>query len=135
MRRALLAGADYFVCLFALGFALGAVRVLVLAPRVGALAATMIEAPSMLIAAWFACRWIISSMQVANSVIARWTMALSFFALLTAFEIGLGAAMFGRSPAQQLEEVLTPAGLLGLAAQIVAALLPVFLRRRHGAIA
>ena len=131
MHRALLAGTAYFVSLFALGFALGAMRVLLLAPNVGPFAATLIEAPLMLIAAWFLCRWAIRGWKAPGSYAARWAMALWFFALLAAFETALGAALFGRSPAQQLADLLTPAGLLGLTLQIVAALFPLFVDRKN----
>ncbi len=130
MHRALLAGTAYFVSLFALGFALGAVRVLLLAPNIGPFAATLIEAPLMLIAAWFLCRWAIRGWRAPGSYAARWAMALWFFALLAAFETALGAALFGRSPAQQLADLLTPAGLLGLTLQLIAALLPLFVDRK-----
>lgn len=131
MHRALLAGTAYFVSLFALGFALGAVRVLLLAPNVGPFAARLIEAPLMLIAAWFLCRWAIRGWRAPGSYGARWAMALWFFALLAAFETALGAGLFGRSPAQQLADLLTPAGLLGLTLQIIAALLPLFVDRNN----
>ena len=54
MRPALVAGALYFIVLFAAGFVLGALRVLWLAPQLGVLLALLIELPIMLVFAWFA---------------------------------------------------------------------------------
>jgi hypothetical protein len=48
---ALIAATVYFLALFAIGFAFGTVRVLVVEPRLGALAATASEVPLMLIVA------------------------------------------------------------------------------------
>ena len=42
LNRALIAGTAYFLALFALGFALGAIRVTFIAPRFGQLAATCV---------------------------------------------------------------------------------------------
>ena len=54
MIRALIAGTAFFLALFALGFVLGTLRVVFVAPRFGELAATFAEVPVMLIAAFFA---------------------------------------------------------------------------------
>ena len=43
MNRALTAGLAYFVLVFALAFAMGVLRVLVLVPRLGEVAAVLIE--------------------------------------------------------------------------------------------
>jgi hypothetical protein len=47
----------YFGIVYALGFALGTVRVLAVAPRIGELPAVLLEAPIMLAASWVTCRW------------------------------------------------------------------------------
>lgn len=129
VRRALLASTAYFVILFALGFVLGTIRVLLVAPRVGELAATAAELPIMLTAAWFVCRWAINRWHVPPDAIVRSTMALWFLALLSIFEVSLGAILFDRSPVEQWAALSTSAGYLGLSAQIIAAALPLWLGR------
>lgn len=124
MMRALIAGSAYFLALFALGFALGTGQVLVIAPHLGELAATLAEVPVMLTAALLVCRWTIRRWQVPRTLLLRWTMVMWFLALLLVFETLLGAMLFGRTLADQLAELAKPAGLLGLAAQIIAALIP-----------
>ena len=55
MQRAVIAGSVYFLLLFAFGFLLGTVRVLLVIPYVGTLVATMLEVPVMLAAAYVVC--------------------------------------------------------------------------------
>jgi hypothetical protein len=131
MQRALIAASVYFLALFALGFVLGTIRVLVVAPRIGEIAAVFAEVPVMLTAAYFACRWAVRRWQVPRGIAIRWAMVLWFLALLLMFEALLGSLLFGRSLADQWAAVTGPAGLLGLSAQIIAALLPVFVGKQE----
>ena len=126
LKRALLAGTAYFLALFALGFVLGAIRVMFVAPRFGQLAATSAEVPIMLAAAFFVCRWVILHWQVQRTSAIRWAMVVWFLAALLLFETLLGATLCARTLAEQWAALATSAGLLGLFAQIIAALLPVF---------
>lgn len=121
MKRALVAATAYFLALFALGFVLGTVRVTVVAPRLGALAATAAEVPLMLAAALFASKWAVRRWRVPGEIRVRLAMAVWFLALLVAFETLLGIILFGRSPVEQMAAFATPPGLLGVAAQVAAA--------------
>jgi len=122
--RAARAGAVYFVVVFALGFVLGTLRVTLLAPAVGDLAAVAIEAPLMLAAAWVVCGVLISRMDPAPTAGERVRMGIVAFAGLISAEILLAATAFGVGPAAVAAGWLAPAGALGLAAQIVFALFP-----------
>jgi hypothetical protein len=113
-----------------LGFALGTIRVIFIAPRFGQLAAIFAEVPIMLVAAFFVCRWAVGHWQVPGTIAIRWAMVVWFLALLFTFETLLGAALFGRTVADQWGTLATPPGLLGLSAQLISALLPVLLGRR-----
>ena len=126
MKRALIAASAYFLALFALGFVLGTIRVIFVVPHIGELAATIAEVPVMLVAAYFACRWVILRWQVSPAIAIRLAMVPWFLALLFAFEALLGAVLFVRSVAEQWTALGSPAGLVGISAQIVAALLPLF---------
>jgi hypothetical protein len=126
VKRALIAASAYFLGLFALGFLLGTIRVVFVAPRFGELAATIAEVPVMLIAAYFACGWAIRRWQVPSAIAVRLAMVPWFLALLFTFETVLGATLFGRSLAEQWTALGSPAGLVGISAQIIAALLPLF---------
>jgi hypothetical protein len=130
VKRALLVASAYFLALFTLGFVLGTIRVLFIAPRFGPLAATAAEVPIMLIAAFWACRWSMRRWRVPSAITTRLAMALWFLVLLFVFETLLGAALFGRTMIEQWAALATPAGLIGLAAQVIAALLPTMVGRR-----
>ncbi len=129
MIRALLAATVYFLLVFAAGFALGAVRVILVVPRLGVFAATLIEIPLMLAVAFLACRLVLDHWQVPPLPVLRWTMATWFVAMLTLCEYQLGILLFDRSAGQQWALLASPAGLAGLGAQLLAALLPVILLR------
>jgi hypothetical protein len=126
LKRALIAGTIYFLALFALGFLLGAIRVVFIAPRFGQLIGTLAEVPIMLTAAYFICRWALHQWQVSQANAIRWLMVPWFLALLFAFETVLGLTLFGRTLSEQWAALVTQAGVLGLSAQIIAALLPLF---------
>ncbi len=126
LKRALVAATAYFLALFALGFVLGTIRVVFVAPRFGQLAGTVAEVPVMLTAAYVICRWALNHWRVSPRSAIRWTMVLLFLVLLFIFETLLGLALFGRTLLEQWAALVTLAGVLGLSAQVIAALLPVF---------
>jgi hypothetical protein len=121
----------YFLALFALGFVLGTIRVLLVAPQIGELGATLVEVPVMLGAAFFLCRWVVRSWRLSPDLVARGAMVVWFLALLVLFETLLGIGLFGRTLGEIWSGLATPAGLVGLAAQLIAALLPLFVGRRR----
>jgi hypothetical protein len=129
MGRALTAATAYFLILFTLGFALGIVRVLLLIPRIGEFAATLAEVPVMLSAAYFICGSTIRRWQVARAPSLRWAMVGWFLILLFLFEALLGAMLFGQTVDEMGAALATPAGILGLTAQVIAALLPMIVGR------
>lgn len=132
MRQALAASTVYFLALFALGFVLGTIRVMLVVPRLGLLPATALEVPIILVAALIACRRAVSRWQVPPELSARAIMVLWFLALLMIAEAALGFILFDRSVPDQWAEFRTPAGALGLSAQIVAASLPFWVGMRNG---
>lgn len=129
MKRTLIAATVYFLVLFALGFVLGTIRMLFVAPKLGVLIATLLEVPLMLTAAFLICRWAIGRWHVPPALSGRGAMVLWFFVLLALFETLVGVALFGRTLAGTWAGLATRAGLIGLTAQIIAALLPVFVGR------
>lgn len=126
---ALRAGALYFVLVFAAGFALGAIRTIVLVPRVGELAAVAIELPVMLTVSWFACGAVLRWTRPGQGVAARAVTAGVAFALLMMAELALSLALGMPSLAAYLAGLATPAGLLGLTGQILYGLFPIIRQR------
>jgi hypothetical protein len=127
-QTAALAGLACFASVFAAGFALGTVRVLFLQPIIGPTLATFCELPMMLTVSWITCGWAIRRWSVSPSTRDRLIMGLTALAMLLLAEALLGTYGFGRSPAQQMQALLTPAGLLGLVAQIAFAGVPLLRR-------
>lgn len=119
----------YWAMVFALGFVLGTIRVTWVIPLVGLLPATMIELPIILAASWFASGWL-----VRRFVIVRGSEALAIgalaFAILMAAECALAVTLMAQSPAQWLTGLAAPHALLGLAGQVVFALMPWLIVRR-----
>lgn len=119
-----MAGALYFVVMFALGFVLGTLRVLVVAPRLGDWGATLIELPIMLTLSWFACRWLVGRFAVPGRVAPRLAMGATAFMLLMVAEILLGTSLLGRTLTQQVQAMTGGVGLLGLLGQFAFAAFP-----------
>jgi len=113
----------YWAVVFALGFVLGTIRVLWVIPLVGLLPATLIELPLMLAASWFAAGWLVRRFSLASARKALAAGGLAFVILMIA-ECALASVMTGQSPAEWLAGLRQPHALLGLAGQIVFALMP-----------
>lgn len=132
MTRALIATTVYFLALFALGFVLGIIRVLITAPQFGELVGVILEVPIMLAAAYAACGWSIRCWNVANSLKIRSVMVLLFLALIFSFEALLGSMLFGRTLADQWASFGTTAGFLGLCAQLISAMMLFVIHNQNG---
>lgn len=124
------AAVAYFAIVFAAGFVLGAIRTVFLAPRLGPLAAVLVEIPFMLAIAYAACRWLVARFAVPAALYDRLVMGGVAFVLLIAAELLLALAL-GGSASAFVAALAEPAGVAGLAAQVVFAALPVVLMRAH----
>jgi ABC-type uncharacterized transport system permease subunit len=120
----------YFAAVFATGFVLGTVRVLMTAPAIGEAWATVLELPVMLAASWFLCAWTIAKFDVAPRAGVRAGMGLLALLHLLTAETALGVAGFGRSLDAQLSEYLKLGPMLGLIAQMAFAAFPLIQRRQ-----
>ncbi len=116
----------YTLPVFAVAFGLGALRVTLVGPMLGALPAVALEVPLVLAVSWV----------VAGRVLMHWplrgqrpALALLSFAILMGLELATALA-FGQTPAQFLTAMTTPAGVLGLAGQIGFALIPLVRQAR-----
>lgn len=128
-----IAGAAYFALVFTLGFVLGTVRTIFVrdAPSSGRLIGVLIELPIMLWASWFLCRFVVRRFAVASTTAARAAMGAVAFALLLLAELGVGALLFGRTPAEHFLLYRDASYALGLVAQIGFTLMPLLQLRRH----
>lgn len=128
--RAVAAGGLYVSVMFALGFVLGPIRVLLVEPSLGPVRAILLEAPflllGMLLAAPRAMRWA----DMPDSLGNRLVMGLTAAAWLMLFEMLGSALLRGVPPGELLRQQATPHGLIGLALVGVLGLAPLVVRRR-----
>lgn len=124
MTVVLKAGATYFAIVYAIGFLLGTVRVLLLVPRVGEAGAVLLEAPLILGASWIASRWSGDRFAVPSTAAPRLAMGGIAFGLLLGAETAVSMLLFGRSWTDLLDLYRSVPGVIGLAAQVLFGLLP-----------
>ena len=128
--RVVEAGVAYFAIVFAAGFALGTVRVLLLAPRFGELLPVLLELPLMLGISWLACGWVLVRFQIPQRIPLRLSVGVVAFGLLMLSELMLSTAVFGRSLSDHIHELATPHGLVGLGGQVLFGLMPLVSARK-----
>lgn len=132
MTRAILAGLAYFGVVFATGFALGTLRVLVLAPKLGESTAVLVELPIILAVSWVTCRWFIARFRVPKMPTDRLVMGGLAFAVLLGAEFGVSVLGFGRTLSAHLQQYQQLSALIGLAGQVLFASFPIA-QRTHEA--
>jgi hypothetical protein len=135
MLTVLRAGLAYFGIVFAVGFLLGTVRVLLLEPNFGDLLALSLELPIMLAVSWLACLWIIERFALPPLVMSRLAVGLVAFGLLMAAELGVSLFALGRSLSEHFSLYQRGLTAVGLLAQIAFALFPLvalLFRARRG---
>lgn len=112
----------YFSAVFAFAFAMGVARTLVIAPRIGATVAVLLEVPILLTASWLIARRLLRDRDLAlPQRIAVGTIA---FVFTMASEVVLSALMQGQSAGEWAATVVAPIGLVGLAGQLGFAAIP-----------
>lgn len=129
MRRAVAAAAAYFAIVFGLAFILGVGRTLLVAPRTGEVVAVLIETPVILLVSWFAAGWSVRRFSVPAKAPERLAMGFAAFTLLMAVETAMSLLLFGRPLDQQLGAYATPAGAIGLLAQVAFSFIPLWAAR------
>jgi hypothetical protein len=126
--RIAIAAAAYFGIVFAVGFVLGTLRVTVLVPKLGELVAVACELPLMLAASWWAAGYVLRRWPLPARPGPRLTMGLLALALLLTAELALDMVLGGKSSAEHFARYANLPEQLGLAAQLLFALMP-WLRR------
>ncbi|WP_309643468.1 hypothetical protein [Phenylobacterium sp.] len=122
--KLLLAAASYFIVVFVCAFAVGVVRVLAIAPRIGEIGAVLLEAPIVLGLSWIVCGWAVRRFSVPPKSGVRLSMGLIAFLLLMSAEAGLAVVLFGQTLETHVQSYGRAAGALGLSAQLGFAAVP-----------
>ncbi|WP_421787042.1 hypothetical protein [Hyphobacterium sp.] len=123
--RAIRLGAVYATAVFLAGFVLGTVRLLVIAPRTGDLAAVLLELPIILGISWLVFGGL-ARRQAPLPVAGRGLAGLAAFLTLIVLELILAAFIVPGGPAAMMAGWFTLTGGIGLAGQIAFALIPVW---------
>lgn len=127
MFKAALASA---CAVFAFGFLFGTLRIFVLIPKMGPLAAVFVELPFMLMISALVWRWSLKRHRIAPDMANRLITGLSGFIILMGLEFLLSWLIAETGPVRYLSEIANPAGLLGLAGQFAFALMPLAVATR-----
>jgi hypothetical protein len=118
------AGCFWFAAIFALGFLLGPIRILVLEPHLGPAGAVAVEAVPMLAGMIALAPWAARLFDVPAAWRPRLTMGLTGLALTVAAETALAALLRGSGPGFWLDRATTPDGWIYLGLLGAFALMP-----------
>lgn len=123
------AGLAYFALVFGAGFALGALRVTFLVPRLGERVAELGEMPLMFVVILVAARFVTRRFAVPPSTPARLGTGLLALVLLLAAELMLTVALQDRSLVDYVASRDPVSGSVYLAMLVLFALMPAFVRQ------
>jgi hypothetical protein len=128
-RRVGLAAGVYFAMVFAVGLALGPVRVLWVEPVLGQTIAVLCEAPllilAMNVAAKLAPRWV----GMSGGWAAYLAMGVLALALQQTADLAVGFGLRGMTLSEQLAYFATPPGYIYAVSLVAFALMPLLVRR------
>ena len=127
---AIVAGAIYFAIVYLAGFVLGSLRTFLLEPSVGMLVATLVEAPLIMAASYFAARALVRRYLNNSSRAPRFLMGFFAFIFLLAAEAAMAGPVRGWTLAEWLGHFSTAEGLLSFGMFLVFAAMPGLLPRR-----
>jgi hypothetical protein len=119
----------YFALTFAVGFVLGSIREPFLVPRVGEVAAVLIEVPFILLASFFIALWVLGRFAPDAGAARRLLIGLLAFTMLLSTEL-LMSWLRGIGPGEFVASLFKTAGAIGLAGQVLFAIIPLFIGRR-----
>lgn len=120
----------YFAPVFAAAFVIGAIRVTLIAPQIGPLAAVAIELPVVLLLSWFIAGRVLRHWPMTGS--AAFAMGATAFLILMLAEFALAFTLSGQTPSAYAATFLTAPGALGLAGQIGFGLIPALRAQTRG---
>jgi hypothetical protein len=121
----------YFLTVFAVGFLLGPIRVLLLEPRLGPVGAVLCEAPFLLAAMVVAARWVPRRLGLAPTTGGLTLTGLGAVLLLIASDVLVGFQLRGMGLAAQLAKFTTAEGWIYAALLLLFAVMP-WLANRAG---
>jgi hypothetical protein len=124
------AGALYFALVFAVGFALGAIRTRWVVPRVGTRIAELMETPIMLVVPILAARWTVLHLAVPSVPSVRLGMGCTALVLMLGAEFGFVLWLRGLSIRNYLATRDPVSGTVYYVMLVVFAIMPLLVARR-----
>ncbi|KVC60424.1 hypothetical protein WI73_04135 [Burkholderia ubonensis] len=118
------AGCLYALIVFVIGFAFGAIRVLLLVPLLGETAAVSLEAPFMLAASWTLSHWSAKKYDMLTDTSEALLMGAFALAVLTLVELCTNGLLFRRTVLEYFVGFWSVPGAIGLAGQLCFASFP-----------
>lgn len=133
MRRGnwIAAAIVYFAIVFAAGFMLGTLRVMVLEPQMGRASAVLAELPFMLVISFVVCRFVVKWCAVPERFLQRFAMGALALLLLIAAEIVVAMTLGAESLGTALVQMTDQANWAGLAGQALFGVMPVLILVRR----
>lgn len=123
------AGIRFGLFAFGLGFLLGTLRTLVIAPQLGPATAVVLELPLVLLACWWWAGRIVRRFRPTSAKEAL-AIGLIGFAVLMLGEFAVGLGLMGFTPRQWIDNFSNPEAQFGLMAQLLIIAMP--LQRARG---
>lgn len=123
-RAASRAGIAYTLGVFVIAFAVGTIRVTLVAPRLGTLLAVVLEAPIVLAVSWRVSLWCNRRFNVSRDPRARALMGAVAFSVLMLLELGVSVLAFGETLDHYFAKYASTPGVIGLAMQVCFATIP-----------
>ena len=114
----------YFGLVFAVGFALGVGRTLLIVPRLGERHAELLEMPLMVVASFLAARWVVRRFAVPRRSRSRLAVGFMALGLLLLAELGVAFGVRGISLAEYVSGRDPVAGGAYVVALALFALMP-----------
>jgi hypothetical protein len=119
----------YFAIVFIMGFILGTLRTLIIAPHTGELVAVAVELPIMIAVSWWACGVVLHRLKPASEIPSRLVMGIIALALLLLAEAAVSMNLGSLTLSQHLALYATTPVMLGLISQLAFALFPLLRMR------
>ncbi|KAB0653195.1 hypothetical protein LGM71_24355 [Burkholderia sp. AU33545] len=112
------AGCVYALTVFVIGFAFGAIRVLLLVQLLGETAAVSLEAPFMLAASWYLSHWSAKKHDMLTDTNEALLMGAIALAILMLAELCINGLLFRRTVLEYFAGFWSVPGAIGLASQL-----------------
>jgi hypothetical protein len=125
--RNLNSAATYFTLVFAVGFALGSIRVPLLVPRLGERYAELLEMPFMFVAILFAARYIVRRFDLPTNLSVRLGVGIAALVMMILADLVLAVILQGRALGQYFASRDPISGSVFLAMLAIFALMPAIL--------